>query len=604
MALKCRRYSLKSELEVANDTENYAIEIEPHGEAVVNIVEGRRVVEGPPGTRVTLRARSLNADYRITDWVYTCASGGLDPKYDHSKTTTAVLGGYARPRLSASPPDPNRRLVSFSVRGSQGGTVAIANAYDWTSVFAGSILAEDTGTPITVDASAGLLWTFDHWEGRPETSPHLYISAAQGPMSFGAVFQEKEVHIITTEVSVTEGGPAGPPECGGYVTVDPARCLYAADPNNGRFPIVTVEAHENPGYRFLWWDGSGVDTSGAPIAYNESNPLSVRMDQNVNVTAVLDYVPIEVYQGARRILETNGDIDGDGIPDDIAYISPAPAMPELVALVVNGSANCMISWRIEVVYNRADVTPVNGIFDPYYYPVPGAGSAPIFTPEMPSTVTWDINFVEGFVGGDATITYQFNGEEDEFRFRVLGLNPADPVARAYIDAEAGAHWYAYAIAKHESLVAGQYYCQFNPPGAGREYEPNKDATQGADGFGMMMVDPPDVRAQLWHWQMNVDEGIERLGIYRGEAADWIDEQVSQQQQQDPSQPLANEVFTYNGVNFQAGTARTPTDACTIQRYNGAAEWIIYWNWNEQTEIGFWANRPNGYVDAVCGELDN
>lgn len=77
-----------------------------------------------------------------------------------------------------------------------------------------------------------------------------------------------------------------------------------------------------------------------------------------------------------------------------------------------------------------------------------------------------------------------------------------------------------------AIVDREIYNHFNPPDAGRAYEPNKDATAGAVGFGMLMVDPPDNRQQLWHWRDNVDDGVNRMDGYRAEAADWIFRQVS------------------------------------------------------------------------------
>ena len=70
-------------------------------------------------------------------------------------------------------------------------------------------------------------------------------------------------------------------------------------------------------------------------------------------------------------------------------------------------------------------------------------------------------------------------------------------------------------------------------------------------------------------------------------------------------PLQNYVFTFNGVDFQKGTARTPVDACAIQRYNGAAQWVIYWKNKTATTPGSWEIKSNqrAYVDSVCGHVN-
>jgi len=82
-------------------------------------------------------------------------------------------------------------------------------------------------------------------------------------------------------------------------------------------------------------------------------------------------------------------------------------------------------------------------------------------------------------------------------------------------------------------------------------------------------------------------------------------QESQQQAEEPDKPLENYVFTFNGVNFQKGTGKTPVDACTIQRYHGAEYWVIYWKNKTATGPGCWEINEDyrDYVDNVCGEIE-
>jgi hypothetical protein len=89
---------------------------------------------------------------------------------------------------------------------------------------------------------------------------------------------------------------------------------------------------------------------------------------DASVTVVSEWVPVEVYQISRPLRESAGEIDGDGIPGDIATISGVPAMPHLTARFVNEASGCTMRWPISVTYQRQGVTNTNGIFNPCYYP--------------------------------------------------------------------------------------------------------------------------------------------------------------------------------------------------------------------------------------------
>ena len=88
------------------------------------------------------------------------------------------------------------------------------------------------------------------------------------------------------------------------------------------------------------------------------------------------------------------------------------------------------------------------------------------------------------------------------------------------------------------------------------------------------------------------------------AQNWIAAQEAQQQVQEPTMPLTNYVFTFNGVAFRKGTDRTPVDACAIQRYHGAPSWVIWWREKTATTNGCWLYRPDEeYVCTVCGHIE-
>ena len=166
-------------------------------------------------------------------------------------------------------------------------------------------------------------------------------------------------------------------------------------------------------------------------------------------------------------------------------------------------------------------------------------------------------------------------------------------------------WYAIPIAKRESRLR-----QFNTSGV---LGPNPSDIQFCpnfgppNGWGIFQLDNPRPSAQqLWNWKGNVAGGKARLANpCRIEAEAWIASQETQQRAEEPTKPLENYVFTFHGIDFQKGTARTPIDACTIQRYNGAANWVIYWNNKTPTTPGSWEINPGyrQYVDNVCAEID-
>ena len=80
----------------------------------------------------------------------------------------------------------------------------------------------------------------------------------------------------------------------------------------------------------------------------------------------------------------------------------------------------------------------------------------------------------------------------------------------------------------------------------------------------------------------------------------MNSQIEQQIAEDPTQPIADQVFTIGGEHFQQGTSKTPIDACAIQRYNGASRWVIYWQNGTPTTPGRWKVRESStrYINNV------
>lgn len=291
--------------------------------------------------------------------------------------------------------------------------------------------------------------------------------------------------------------------------------------------------------------------------------------------------------------------DGSAVADNgYVYISTAPEMPDLRARLKPIGLPGQVSWRLYVEYKRNRT-------DEEYYPTNTWRT-------LDATAEWDISSDLGadLRGGKAKLYFNYQGQLGEKIFHIRGANPSESTVETEVGTDP---WYAKPIAKWESdePSQGRYYAQFNTVGtlgpdpadylACPNYGP-------PNGWGIMQLDNPNPNAQqLWNWKANISEGKARLADpCQTEAESWIAIQESQQVTNEPTMGLTNYVFTFNGIDFQKGTARTPVDACAIQRYNGAPLWVIYWKSKTQTEPGSWEVRDGTYreyVDHVCGEAD-
>ena len=215
-------------------------------------------------------------------------------------------------------------------------------------------------------------------------------------------------------------------------------------------------------------------------------------------------------------------------------------------------------------------------------------------------------------GGTFTISCLYGGIITPQTLYIRGENPSEAAVEAVLAAP-GSPWYAIPIAKHECGYSGGIYRQFNTTGTlGPNDEdylacPNWGASPNTPGgWGIMQLDTPaPVAQELWDWEANVTDGLSRLEGKRVEAANWIARQEAQQAAEEPGMLLENEVFEFNGVAFQKGTGRTPIDACTIQGFNGADNWVIYWQNKTATNAGSWKINPEQclYLNSVCGRID-
>jgi len=174
----------------------------------------------------------------------------------------------------------------------------------------------------------------------------------------------------------------------------------------------------------------------------------------------------------------------------IAYIDPhrgaqnSPEMPRLAASLVGGPSELKVRWRLEVEYLRG-----NGYRDTYVrdftrpedrvqLPHSSNPSEPSFTAEMNASDEWRVFesldwqqeiAQRGFFGGTAKAYLWVPSAsptpptEPFITFRIGGRSPDEARARTYIDQRAGAnHWYAYAIAKHETFgrASARFYNHF------------------------------------------------------------------------------------------------------------------------------------------------
>jgi hypothetical protein len=223
---------------------------------------------------------------------------------------------------------------------------------------------------------------------------------------------------------------------------------------------------------------------------------------------------------------------------------------------------------------------------------------------------WDIvkEFGKDFYGGKATLSATYKGTKYEQIFHIRGNDPTVQVAEKYISDNCK-WWYAVPISRQEHGADG---LQFNQAGTlGTDYLKNiqKTPNRSSDGEGwgiMQLTDPVPSRTQVWNWKENINEAIVRMNEHRKKAEEWIKRQEKQQKEEEPGKPLENYIFEFGGIKYQKGTEKTPTDACAIQRYNGAEQWVIYWKNKTADSEGEWKinEKFRDYVDAVSKHITN
>lgn len=282
-----------------------------------------------------------------------------------------------------------------------------------------------------------------------------------------------------------------------------------------------------------------------------------------------------------------------------AYITSVPEMPAFfVYLTPENKIGGSVSWRCKIEYSRDNREDMD------FYPSNTWKN-------LPAKSTWDLyeDMGSDIRGGTASFYCQLGGKISTNVMFIRGLNPAGNAVEAMF---VGQPWYALPIAKRECGYSSGTYYQFNEVGnLGPDPDDYLDCPNWGypHGWGIMQLDgflpyPQD----LWDWRENVETGLGYLlGYCRTEAIDWIARQEGQQMTNDPTKPLENEIFTFGGVDVQKGTARTPTDICTMNAYNGATNWVISWRNSTTNMPGEWVLNTNvsgyGYATSVCYWVD-
>ena len=218
---------------------------------------------------------------------------------------------------------------------------------------------------------------------------------------------------------------------------------------------------------------------------------------------------------------------------------------------------------------------------------------------------WNVNFGGSFYGGTFTVTATYDSLKcDNFVFYVRGTNPSTAAVRTYL-AATNPYFYAAAIAMVESSMREFETGGVLGPNWNTRYKscPLRHADRtGSYGWGLFQLTnpapPQNQPTPLWSWKANADFAKTIMNNKNSIATTWINQQVANQMRDNPNKPLSGHKFTWGGVTFQAGTSRTPIDACAIQAFNSysPSTWVVYWNGTD------WAQQNSSYVTHVCENL--
>ncbi len=323
-------------------------------------------------------------------------------------------------------------------------------------------------------------------------------------------------------------------------------------------------------------------------------------------------------------------------------------MPRLFAKIQKGPEALKVRWRLEVDYLRGNgyrahyVQDFTRPEDKVLIPAAAQDGSPVFTSEMNASERWRMfetqdwhDEVEenGFFGGTGKLYLWIpaTGAEPEqpiLTFRIGGKNPQQPLARQYIDQAAGTtHWYAYAVAKHETFgrvredgqvrFYNQFYNKHQDGQIGDAsidmgsvawakgwplYNLDRNTRNGPQnatgGYGLFQLTwGPKLpngtqgtgssafipRRMIWNWQENANGAITELNVKLGLAQSLVNGLQA-------TYPSSGAIPNYQ--NF------TGTEAATLTYYNGMGGGQIRFirlNGFKKQQKTCWTNRSGGWT---------
>ena len=257
--------------------------------------------------------------------------------------------------------------------------------------------------------------------------------------------------------------------------------------------------------------------------YQHNMPMSV-MDASGKVTGSTDF-----GNYANQYIRTNG----------VAYITGQPAPPDL-RMSMPSPNGMSFAWRMTVETERPEYRTCSALGrDPDYRKYPTNGQYTAYTTYPHCLITGTLMGNE-IIGGKCKIYYKIRDDEtgqvkeDEYPFKIHGLNPPDALARVYIDdvMPAFCKSYGWALIRHESKQKNRVYNQFNT-GGDTIHWPNKtddihyvDKKTGTNaisrqwGWGISQIDRKAIddpsntvyvtTAEMYNWRTNVDSAVGKI----------------------------------------------------------------------------------------------
>ena len=312
----------------------------------------------------------------------------------------------------------------------------------------------------------------------------------------------------------------------------------------------------------------------------------------------------------------------------IAWITGEPRMPQLRARIepnLGATDPLLARWSLKTEYDRSRVhdMPSDEVFVPRNEPQEFRSLRAEDEWHIADEIDTGLPEELRIYGGESTLKLQVVSAvpivfEQELQFRIRGRNPDDDNARTFIQNIAGAPWYAYAIARKESLQNDDRYNQFNEPIGAYPWIKGTPNWGYPDGWGMFQTDSAsgfniEVR-HLWNWQENSELAITILTGFVTAANTYMQQERARARLDNggvdvavPDWPVGNCLFSDNGPH-------PIEDAVAMKMYNGGflADRYVRWDsttnsWEFNTVVwwqdasGVW--HENDYVAGVCQEVE-